>query len=279
MKKTFLFMSLLLNLFAKELNHAPKIEGDIEEKKFVVVVPSYNNEKFYKKNLESIYNQNYSNFRVIYLNDASTDDTGSLVQEFVKNHERQIPFTYIEMAENGGPLSSIYYLVEKCENDEIVVIIDGDDAFFSTKALIRLNQAYSDDSVWVTYGNDVCELKSRGHSFATPVKNLKESTYRKLSFRWSHPKTFYAGLFHLIEKQRLMYEGRFFPCAGDIAVICNLFDLAREHVFYIKEPLYEYNVRNPLNEYKQNVKMQNWYRRYIYSLPPLEGVKSRSDFL
>ena len=56
----------------------------IEEKNFVFIVPSYNNSEWYIKNISSIFNQNYSNYRVIYIDDASTDNTGTLVKNFVE---------------------------------------------------------------------------------------------------------------------------------------------------------------------------------------------------
>ena len=40
--------------------------GPIPEKPFVIVVPSYNNEKYCEQNLLSILGQEYQNFRVIY---------------------------------------------------------------------------------------------------------------------------------------------------------------------------------------------------------------------
>ena len=46
-----------------------------EHKPFVVIVPSYNNSEWVERNLRSIFEQKYDNFRVIYIDDASTDGT------------------------------------------------------------------------------------------------------------------------------------------------------------------------------------------------------------
>ena len=43
--------------------------------------------------------------------------------------------------------------------------------------------------------------------------------------------------------------------------------------------LYKYNVDNPLNEFRLDRHTQFWYRQHIMSLPPLEKVESKSDFL
>ena len=49
---------------------------------FVFIIPSYNNEKYYKKNLDSVINQTYKNWRIIYIDDASTDNTFELVKKY-----------------------------------------------------------------------------------------------------------------------------------------------------------------------------------------------------
>lgn len=47
-----------------------------------VIIPNYNHEKFLKKRLESVFNQNYSNFEVILLDDCSADNSQSLLIEY-----------------------------------------------------------------------------------------------------------------------------------------------------------------------------------------------------
>ena len=54
------------------------------EKAIVVVIPSYDNCEYYKQNLDSVFAQNYHNFRVIYVDDASPDQTGPLVKQYIK---------------------------------------------------------------------------------------------------------------------------------------------------------------------------------------------------
>ena len=278
--RSFLFcFTLLLRVFSQELNYAPKIENSSEEKPLVVIIPSYNNEKFYEGNLKSVFSQNYKNFRVIYTNDSSTDRTGELVQQFVEEFGDGIDFIFVDTEENGGPMCSTYNMVHMCEKNEIVVVVDGDDKLSHDDVLKRINQAYLSDKVWMTYGLDHCRIKHNGHSKPTPMKNLRDGTFRKLRYRWSHIRTFYAGLFQSVDKERWMHEGRFFPIGGDIAVICNLLDMAHEHVYYIDEVLYDYNMDNPLNDFRRDKYSQYWYRKYIMALLPLKKLYSKDDFL
>src|SRR4051812_23126452 len=54
------------------------------EQSFVVIIPSYNNKDWYENNLQSVYKQHYTNYRVVYIDDVSTDDTYNLVQSHVE---------------------------------------------------------------------------------------------------------------------------------------------------------------------------------------------------
>ncbi len=59
--------------------------------KFSIIIPVYNAEPFLLKCLDSIFNQkfNYA-FEVIAINDASTDDSLSIINNYAKNEERLI---------------------------------------------------------------------------------------------------------------------------------------------------------------------------------------------
>jgi CDP-glycerol glycerophosphotransferase len=50
-----------------------------------VFILSYNNEPYnrYKANLDSVFQQNYENYFVVYVNDVSSDRTGELVQKYM----------------------------------------------------------------------------------------------------------------------------------------------------------------------------------------------------
>ena len=48
----------------------------------VIVIASYNNERWVEENLKSVFMQDYSNYRVIYIDDASTDGTADLAEPY-----------------------------------------------------------------------------------------------------------------------------------------------------------------------------------------------------
>ena len=57
------------------------LQAEFIERPIVVIVPSYNNYKWCNSNIDSVLNQNYNNYRVIYINDCSSDETGEVTSQ------------------------------------------------------------------------------------------------------------------------------------------------------------------------------------------------------
>ena len=50
-----------------------------------VIIPNYNHSKYLEQRLESVFNQTYTNFEVILLDDCSTDASREILSRFIKN--------------------------------------------------------------------------------------------------------------------------------------------------------------------------------------------------
>ena len=50
--------------------------------KISVIVPNYNHARFIEKRILSILNQTYPNFEIIFLDDASTDNSLEIAKKF-----------------------------------------------------------------------------------------------------------------------------------------------------------------------------------------------------
>ena len=87
-----------------------------------IIVPIYNTEKYLHECLDSIINQNYTNFEVLLINDGSTDSSGTICQEYV---ERDSRFRYIEK-DNGGVASARNLGLER-SSGAYITFIDSDD--------------------------------------------------------------------------------------------------------------------------------------------------------
>lgn len=238
---------------------------------FAILIPSYNNAKYFKKNLQSVLDQRYPHFRVVYIDDASTDGTGDFVSDFLKTEDKSQRVYLLKNTENQGALANLYRAIHNCRDEEICVFLDGDDWFAHDEVLLWLNRAYENKDTWMTYGSYVCYPSyRRGESKKIPQKIHKKASYRNFSkkkFFISHLKSAYTGLLKKIRKEDLMKDGRFYPTSYDQALFLPAIEMAGVHAQYIRDILYIYNRETPLNDDKKSLVTQQYYSRWIQNLP------------
>ena len=230
-----------------------------EQKRFTIITASYNNSQWYEWSLNSVITQTYSNWRMIYIDDCSTDETANLVEIYIKknNLENKIQLIRNKIHE-GNPLANHYKAIHNlCKDDEIMVILDGDDALAHPHVLQTLNTTYQNSNIWLTYGQFM-EYPSgeKGFCCSMPQEVVTQNAFRYFVHIPSHLRSFYACLFKAIKKEDLFYNGNFFPMTGDMAAMIPMIEMARNHFLFIPEILYLYNAQNPLNEHKQNKILQ-----------------------
>ena len=56
--------------------------------KVSICIPTYNGNLYLEETLSSVLNQSYSDFEVIIVDDQSTDNTWSIIQEFSRHDHR-----------------------------------------------------------------------------------------------------------------------------------------------------------------------------------------------
>lgn len=250
---------LALSFYVKAVvMRAPTDINDPHEKPFVVVIPSYNNKKWYQRNLDSVLSQEYHNFRVIFVDDASPDGTGNLVQEYIKERGQAHRVTLIQNEKRAGALANNYKAIWLCNPREIVVELDGDDWIENPHVLQYLNKLYQDPDVWMTYGQFIYHPDSIiGWTAEVPKEVVASNSFREHRWLTTHLRTFYAGLFQKINKEDLLLDGEFFPMAGDLAHMFPIVEMAGKHSRFIPDILYVYNVDTQMNDHYQDPNYQD----------------------
>ena len=267
MKKTFVFFSVYFFCFT--------LFG--ENKNFVVVIPSYNNVQYYKRNLDSILCQNYENFRVIYIDDCSSDGTGDLVEDYLRHHPRGSKVKLIRNRKRHLKMFNLYHAVHSCDDLEIIAELDGDDWYRDENVLHRLNDVYQ-ENVWLTYGNIQKWPPQPVTNTVKPIPSavVKRNAFRKC--RWRHLniqvqlRTFYAGLFKKLSLNDLFFNGKFVPMSADIAIMLPMYEMASERFKFISEPFYVHNVETSLNDHKVNSRLQAAIDNFIRSKAPYHRI-------
>lgn len=274
-KKLKIIIPLILIFLAPFILYRGKIREKkfkvTEQKPFAIIIPSYNNSRFCERNLRSVLDQNYENFRIIYIDDCSTDDTYEKVKNYLLN--QPIKATLIHNNANKGALANLYDAIHSCSNEEIILTLDGDDFLAHDNVLTKLNEVYANPKVWLTYGNFV-DYPTYTQDPVICKKLTKLHSFRKQEWVTSHLRTFYAGLFKKIKLEDLLYQGKFFPMAWDLPMMFPMLEMAGDHIFFVKDVLYLYNRENPLNDHKVNVRLQAECAQYARSLTPYKKLKT-----
>lgn len=255
-----------------ELDHGFRaVDCPLEYRPFTLVAIGRNNGAFVDKTLRSMFSQVYPNYRIIYVDDGSTDGSFSLVKDLVDLNEFREKVILICNVEPLGELANLCQVLEMCEDREIVVWIGGTDWLAHEWVLNRLNCYYADPDLWMTYGQ-YREFPGYRLGQCAPFdrRELEEKGFRGAPFTASHLRTFYAGLFNKISKADLMYQGEFLSAAIDAAVMTPLLEMAENHFQYIPEILYIANRQLSTLENPEEISRAEHYIRSLASYPPLK---------
>lgn len=196
----------------------------MHQNKFKIVIPSYNNEKWLEPNIASILNQTYTNYDVLYIDDASTDNTFEEVVRITKDLPNWKVVRNKENMRRGYNLSPYNPLIQDFieDREDILLFVDGDDWLYSEFVLEKLNRLYVEKDYWMTYGTFVCYPSEEvGYPQNTPYPDEVHAAnaYRQDVWRASHLRTFKWHLYSRIKEEDLRFSqtGEFYFHAEDLA--------------------------------------------------------------
>ena len=113
-----------------------------------VIIPAYNIAGYIGKCIDSILEQTFTDFEVVAVNDGSSDDTGRILDEYVKRDTR----IHVIHKENGG-VSAARNDGMKAASGEYFLFFDGDDFVepYALEALVQTMQAQKSDILLYGY--------------------------------------------------------------------------------------------------------------------------------
>lgn len=91
-----------------------------------VRIPAYNHEKFVKKTLDSIADQDYPNIEIVIIDDASTDQTWREIQSWIEERGGAIDVRAVRHTKNQGISRTINELIPLCQGEYLVGIASDD---------------------------------------------------------------------------------------------------------------------------------------------------------
>lgn len=276
----FIYLTILLKTITLTamMDDEYPLKGNLTELPIVVVVCSYNNSQWSENTLNSIFTQKYKNFRVIIVDDCSTDNNREVIQGYIDKHNLAKQVTFICNEQRHRKLFNLYRVLYDCKDDEIVIMVDGDDSLENPEVFSFYNAIYQDENIWFTYGQyknvPASQAIHWGHKemgYCRPVpKHIQRKiAYRYYSFIYMHPRTFRAWLFKLVKLQDLIadnivgFEGDFYPASNDVAMYFPMVEMAHTHIKFIPDILYIRNLFSEIVGFKVDRRIQTASAREI----------------
>jgi glycosyltransferase involved in cell wall biosynthesis len=219
--------------------------------RLVVAAPFRNAGPFLARHLASIREQTGVDLRAVYADDASTDGAASVLPD------RDPRIKVINRAERMGAAFNLHDIVaNRCDPDEIVVCLDGDDWLAAPDALSAVAALYDDPGCWLSWGQ--FETPDGRMGFAQPFASETDFRGLRLGARVTHLRTFRAGLLQAIAGQDPGFDclkdaaGRWLTTATDAAATFPMLELAGFHrVRFNDRILVICNDANPLSHHAQ----------------------------
>lgn len=112
-----------------------------------IIMPCYNAQKTLAKTLDSIFSQTYTSFKLYCINDGSTDNTQSILDEYQNKFKDRM---WVLSQKNKGQTISKNIGIQQSQG-EYIAFIDSDDLWDPKKLDIQLSAMRADPEVGLSY--------------------------------------------------------------------------------------------------------------------------------
>lgn len=208
--------------------------------KYSIIITGYNCEKYANKCIDSVLNQTYKNFEIIVYNDASTDKTMDVLEQYLRRDRVDIKLIHAE--KNRGALAGRYKAIHEYATGDVVCFLGLDDSL-KPDCLEVLNKYYSDPKVKMTYGSWVT-VGGKALMVTTPYEDevFSNKSFRTSGWRATALNTFKVGLIKKVPIGVLLNQnGNFFDNCTDLAYSFPCLEMcSKEEIGVVTEPVYVY---------------------------------------
>lgn len=241
--------------------------------RFKIITAVYNAADFFPRCAASLAAQNHGDYEVIVIDDASDDGTRDLVQTIC----RQNRWPCILQPENRGALFNQVHGIRAldCQDEDVLVFVDGDDRLAHPDVLNRLEHYYSLGAE-LTFGQYEPDPPSRTCTLAAeyPAEIMEKRNFRKVAamkggIYWNHLRTFKYKIFkQLTDDDFKDAKGGWYKTATDAALMYPCIELAAPNVTFIPEVLLYYTSNNDLSDWRRWPRQCDRDHEHILARPP-----------
>lgn len=231
----------------------------MRQNNFSFVAPMYNASKYVGQMLSSITAQSYEDWRVILIDDCSSDEERKASQKIISSFQELLKNLgknpdKIKVHWNADDLSrgkqwevsNVLFGISQCKDDDIICRIDADDWLTEIDALSTLNFVYNHsnaDAIWTSHRWGFSDKNISG-----PMPNDVDP----YKYPWvsSHLKTFRKNLLNDVKDENFRGEdGNYIRRAGDQAIYLPVLYNAKIKG-YIPRVMYHYTINDVPETYQ-----------------------------
>ena len=175
-----------------------------------IIMPIFNTGQYLRESIGSILQQTYTEFELICVNDASSDNSNDILMEFQRKDDRII---IVNHETNCGAAASRNDGL-KIARGEYVIFLDSDDCFYQDMLDVSYNYAVKENADIVIFGSETMEnglLKKSGYHFRCIDSVIKKKLFL--------PKVRHVPWDKLVKRKILMEHNIWFqdiPTNNDI---------------------------------------------------------------
>ncbi|MBP3818877.1 MAG: glycosyltransferase family 2 protein [Butyrivibrio sp.] len=162
-----------------------------------VIIPVYNVEEYLKECIDSVINQTYQRLEIILVDDGSSDASGKICDEYVKEDNR----IKVIHKENGGLSDARNMGLDVCCG-EYISFVDSDD-WISTKMFERLVQVIKKEKADVVFFHSA-------YVYGKSIKSSSFDKYKVLENKHDMIKEMFVGKGQTIAACLKIYHRRIF---------------------------------------------------------------------
>lgn len=117
-----------------------------------IIMPAYNSEKYIAQAIESVLNQDYTNWELIIINDCSTDNTEQIIKSYQQKDAANKRIKLINLTQNRGVANARNIGIQNAKG-KYIAFFDADDIWQKEKLYkqIQLLESTNADITYTAY--------------------------------------------------------------------------------------------------------------------------------
>lgn len=220
-----------------------------------IIIPCFNNGKYVEKCLKSINKQSYQNYEVIIINDGSSDNSKSVIQNFIEGKTR-----YFLINQNNSGVSVARNKGLQIAKGDYICFVDADDYIEPNYLEVLYKTMVNNESdlsiCSVIHENLEGEIIYLDKLKPQTLSNIETANLKKLIWGYACNKLFKK---EIIQKNKLFFEKDIMFAEDELFYLNYLFKI--ERVSMTNDCLYHY-VRQKQSATKNTTNMSVQINRF-----------------